>query len=100
MLPNSLIVVPPFTQDDWYWIADDGRIFGSARRSEVETDDDAKFNEWVAVRGHGPTIWPRDLTGKQTNAALGQVLECYGLSVPGYEPKSSAKSGSSKTSSS
>ena len=66
----------PFTPQDWYWLADDGRVFTSARQAVVTADDPA----YVAFKaGANPTAWPRDEAGAQTAAALQDVLTPYGL---------------------
>lgn len=61
---------------DWYWTADDGRIFSSARQMLVE--DDAEFQAWAAL-GNAPTPWPRGGDGLQSEAALDAVLLPYGI---------------------
>ncbi|MNE19376.1 hypothetical protein D3C80_1124540 [compost metagenome] len=65
-----------FDPKDWYWTAEDGRIFSSAREAIVE--DDAEFLEWAAL-GNAPTPWPRDDNGVQSEAALDAVLLPYGI---------------------
>lgn len=62
----------------WFWLADDGRVYSSAARSLV-SDDDAGFVEFKASRK--PTRWPVDDAGAQTDAALNEVLAPYGLAV-------------------
>ncbi|MEY9364775.1 hypothetical protein ABH994_007496 [Bradyrhizobium yuanmingense] len=63
---------------DWYWRAEDGRIFASARQQIVdETDPDfVAFSEFAA-----PTPWPRDDDGNQTLAELQRVLFPYKVAV-------------------
>lgn len=68
---------------DWYWVADDGRIFSSRAQSSVG-EDDAEFVSWSENRV--PTPWPRDDAGEQTDAALNAVLAPYGSSVSGALP--------------
>lgn len=67
-----------FNPYDWYWRADDGRIFASARQITVdETDPDfIAFSELTA-----PTPWPRDENGQQTAAELQRVLFPYQIAV-------------------
>lgn len=67
-----------FNPYDWYWRADDGRIFASARQITVdETDPDfIAFSELAA-----PTPWPRDENGQQTAAELQRVLFPYQIAV-------------------
>lgn len=66
---------------DWYWLADDGRVYASSRQTIVDRTD-AGFAAFVAIQG-GAVHWPRDATGAQTPDALQQVLQPYGLSVSG-----------------
>ena len=68
-----------YTPQDWYWIADDGRIFSSSR-SKLIKGDDADFAAWTDTSGK-PTVWPKDDAGAQTNAALQDVLTPYGLKI-------------------
>lgn len=64
---------------DWYWLADDGRVFASARQTIVGTGD-AQYMAWTGA-GNTPTPWPRDAAGDQTTAALQAVLTPYNLFV-------------------
>lgn len=68
-----------FLPNNWYWLADDGRLFSSARTSLVQ-EDDLEFLEWLEG-GINPTRWPCDSEGEQTEAALQDVLAPYGLIV-------------------
>ncbi len=63
---------------DWYWIADDGRVYSSARQVIVDTND-AGYIAWS--QSTQPTVWPRDLDGNQTDASLQDVLTPYNLYV-------------------
>lgn len=65
-----------FDPKDWYWTAEDGRIFSSARQTSVQ--DDTEFQAWAAL-GNVPTPWPRDDDGVQSKAALDAVLLPYGI---------------------
>ena len=67
-----------FTPTNWYWLADDGRLFSSTVQAEVAADDTA-YTEWSA--SNRATAWPRDEEGNQTDAALQEVLATYGLAV-------------------
>jgi hypothetical protein len=69
---------------DWYWKADDGRVYSSAQQAIV-TEADESF---VTFNGEGgtPTRWPVDESGEQTNAALQEVLTPYGLLVDPTAP--------------
>ena len=61
---------------DWYWLADDGRVFSSARQIIVDASD-PDYSAWSGTA----TAWPRDAAGDQTNAALQDVLTPYNLFV-------------------
>jgi hypothetical protein len=64
---------------DWYWKAQDGRLFSSAKPSTV-----SPANAGFVARsenGRAPTAWPCDDAGAQTDAALQEVLAPYGISV-------------------
>lgn len=63
----------------WFWQADDGRVYSAAVRSLVSADDGA-FSDFKAS-GRTPTRWPVDDAGAQTDAALNEVLGAYGLAV-------------------
>lgn len=65
-----------YNPNDWYWAADDGRVYSSARRSLVAAED-ATYRARLA--GGLMTPWPRDEEGDQTDAALQDVLRPYGL---------------------
>lgn len=73
-----------FKPSDWYWTNTDGRIFSSKRNQIVYTYDSG-YQSFLASQGGNPTPWPTDITGKQTAAALQQVLDYYGVTatVPG-----------------
>lgn len=61
---------------NWFWRADDGRVFDSARH-EIISDTDPPFLE--AKAAGQITRWPADDSGAQTNAALKEVLRPYGI---------------------
>lgn len=61
-----------YDPQNWFWLADDGRLYSGARRAEVSADD-SDFATWKASGGL-PTVWPKDLDGKQTQSALDEVL--------------------------
>lgn len=67
----------PRFPSDWYWLADDSRVFSSARQVIVDASD-AGYKEFLATGGLA-TVWPRDDAGAQTVAALQTVLTPYGL---------------------
>jgi hypothetical protein len=64
---------------DWFWLADDKRVYGSAKQTIV-TDTDPDYVAWTGAGGIA-TIWPRDDAGNQTNDALQAVLGPYGMFV-------------------
>lgn len=67
---------------DWYWKADDGRLYGSKRQTIV-TEADADFVAWQGDEPKGqPQAWPRDEGGAQTTASMQAVMNAYGLTVP------------------
>lgn len=63
----------------WFWQADDGRVYSAAVRALVNADD-AGLLDFKAA-GRTPTRWPVDDAGAQTDAALNDVLGAYGLAV-------------------
>jgi len=63
----------------WFWVAEDGRVFDSAR-AVIITDKAKAYKDWVAA-GMVATNWPRDDSGNQTDAALQDVLRPYGIWV-------------------
>jgi hypothetical protein len=69
-------MIDPF---NWFWLADDNRVYGSAKQI-ITTDTDPDYVAWVGAGGVA-TIWPRDDAGNQTNAALQDVLAPYNLFV-------------------
>lgn len=75
------------TPRDWYWQAEDGRVFSSARSVVVDVSD-ADFIAWKAL-GNTATRWPRDNAGGQTDAALAEVLLPYDIpiSIKAYAAK-------------
>lgn len=66
-----------FNPKDWYWLADDGRLFSSSRVSLVDKKDKA-FVAWFDG-SRNPTRWPEDDNGEQTYESLQEVLTPYGL---------------------
>ncbi|MCA1452119.1 DUF4376 domain-containing protein [Bradyrhizobium sp. BRP22] len=64
---------------DWYWLADDGRLYSSAETTLVQSDD-ADYVAWTEA-GNVATTWPRDDQGNQTAAELQRVLFPYKLAV-------------------
>ncbi|MCQ9148161.1 hypothetical protein [Ochrobactrum sp. BTU2] len=68
-----------FEPRNWYWKADDGRIFSSAKSSLIK-ENDAAFKAWLKTP-FLPTRWPEDDNGGQTEAELAKVLEPYGIII-------------------
>lgn len=64
---------------DWYWKADDGRVYSSAAQSLVEED--------ISHLMDGVTRWPSDDDGNQTDAALEDVLHVHGLTLQPIDPE-------------
>ncbi|MEY9638718.1 hypothetical protein ABIF66_006972 [Bradyrhizobium japonicum] len=63
----------------WYWLADDGRIYSSARNMLVSADD-ANYIEFC--KGGPASEWPRDANGEQTGEALQDVYDALGVIGP------------------
>jgi hypothetical protein len=61
-----------FNVANWYWLADDGRVFASARNIVV-TETDQDYVAWKEAGGVA-TPWPRDEQGNQTLAELQRTL--------------------------
>ena len=68
-----------YTPTNWYWIAENGRIYSSAKQAIINSKDDA-FIKWQAS-GYLPTPWPKDAQGQQSDAALAEVIEPFGLKL-------------------
>ena len=68
---------------DWYWLADDGRIFSSAKRTTVSSNDPDYTNFIVNAM---PTPWPRDDNGDQTDQALQDVFAAADIQPPVQPP--------------
>jgi hypothetical protein len=64
---------------DWFWLADDGRIFASARQIVVDNTD-AAYIDWTSA-GNVATHWPRDTSDMQTVATLQAVLTPFNLFI-------------------
>jgi hypothetical protein len=60
-----------------FWLADDGRVYGSAKQLIADTSD-PDYTAWTGL-GNVATPWPRDGAGNQTNAALQDALTPHGL---------------------
>lgn len=78
-----------FNPKNWYWLADDGRLFSSSRMKTVN-EKDKGYQEWLLANpDYGPTTWPCDDKGDQTDAALRVVLEGFGIihEVPTITPR-------------
>ena len=75
---GNLSIDPRFPRD-WYWLADDGRLFSSAAAGFVASDGE-DYLAWTATGGIA-TRWPVDDAGEQTESELAAVLEPHGLHV-------------------
>lgn len=64
---------------DWYWLADDGRLYSSRHQSVVKADDSG-YEAWLK-EGRVPTRWPVDDAGAQTNSSLLDVISAYDLVI-------------------
>ena len=63
-----------FDAYNWFWLADDGRIFSSKQQALVASTD-PDYVAWLEF--NQPTPWPRDDTDAQTDAALQAVLDPF-----------------------
>lgn len=68
---------------DNYWLADDGRVFGSKTQTIVNASD-PNYVAWSSSFLASP--WPPDVAGNQTNLSLQAMLTPYNLWVdlPSY----------------
>ncbi|HEV2501593.1 MAG TPA: DUF4376 domain-containing protein [Mesorhizobium sp.] len=70
-----------FNPHDWYWLADDGRLYSSLRKKLVTNPEtDEAYAAWLGG-DRRPTRWPAEDNGDQSDAALAAVLGPYGLTV-------------------
>jgi hypothetical protein len=66
---------------DWYWLADDGRLYCSRTQTTITTSD-PDYITWSTEGNPGQaTAWPLDTAGNQTTQALQDVLTPYSLTV-------------------
>lgn len=79
-----------FHPRNWYWLADDGRLYSSASGQLVSVDGEA-YQGWLSIGGV-TTPWPRDNEGDQTDDALQAALSPYGVYVSIGALKSGLKS--------
>jgi hypothetical protein len=61
-----------FNPYNWYWLADDGRIFSSLQQAQVPSTDQG-YVDFCNV--NQPTPWPYDDQGAQTDASLQAALD-------------------------
>lgn len=64
----------PMFPFNWFWAADDGRIYSSAAQTTFQD-----LEEVLTDQTFVPTRWPVDDTGQQTLEALSEVLALHGL---------------------
>lgn len=83
--------MPAYDPSNWYWRAEDGRLFGS-KDGALLIEEDPGFVRWTDLGGV-PTVWPRDLSGEQTRAELDSVLAAAGVltAVPASVSSAQAK---------
>ena len=62
---------------NWYWLKSTGDVYSSASQSKMKTDDPF-YVAWLAM-GNLPTPWPRDPSGKESDAELTTVLAAAGV---------------------
>jgi hypothetical protein len=63
---------------NWYWLADDGRLYSSAVTALIDPSD-PDYVSWSGL--NVATRWPPDDAGNQTDWSLQAVLAPYGLAV-------------------
>lgn len=68
-----------FTQHNWFWQKENGQIYSSSKKSLIDKNN-SDFMAWQKL-GNSPTPWPRDENGSETDEALSEVLERYGLKL-------------------
>lgn len=68
-----------YNPKDWYWLASDGRIYGSASQSLIKKTN-KNYKLWQEA-GNLPTPWVKDHDGVESEAALADVLAAHGLSL-------------------
>lgn len=66
-----------YDPSNWYWLADDGRLYSSLAGELVDKESEA-YHQFIEQGGRA-TRWPSDLEGVQSFAALDDVLRPYGL---------------------
>lgn len=66
-----------FNPSNWYFTADDGRVFSTARMLTTDAND-AGYLAFVATNG-GSARWPVDEGGAQTVASIQDVLSAHGM---------------------
>jgi len=64
---------------NWFWIADDNRVFGSQTQT-ISDNADPDYLAWTEA-GNLPTVWPRDAAGNQTVESLQEVLTPYDIFI-------------------
>lgn len=78
-----------FNPENWYWLADDGRVYGTKNQRIVDSHD-ADYSEWIN-KGMSPTPWPRDLEGNQTEDELQATLAPYQTFFVGLKAYAASK---------
>ena len=71
--------IPHYDPQDWYWLHPDGRVYSSAKRTNIPAGDKT-YQDWLNA-GNKPTHWPKDDDGLQTDESLHDVLSLHGIVV-------------------
>ena len=69
----------PLYPRQWYWLADDNRVYSAPLQSIVTTVDQGYQN--FLNSGLLATRWPPDISNQQTNASLNSVINPLGLYI-------------------
>jgi len=70
-----------YNPSDWYWLADDGRLY-SSKKNKLIAAKDKDYVAWCETP-YLPTRWPSDDQGEQTDSELAKVLSPYGIVFAG-----------------
>jgi hypothetical protein len=76
----NLPVINTYTPLAWYWTANDGRIYSSAKNALVYVYDSG-YQTFISAQG-GAKPWPVDASGNQTTASMQAVMTPYGIVLP------------------
>ena len=70
-----------YNPSDWYWLADDGRLY-SSKKNKLVAAKDKDYVTWLETP-FLPTRWPQDDQGEQTDSELAKVLLPHGIAFGG-----------------